>query len=329
VSTEQQTQPRRWQFARPELNLDRIRDFGILFALLALFVALSVASDVFLTTRNLLNILDQWTPVCLMALGGTMVLIAGGFDLSVGAVFAVAGIVCIKVTNATSVEIGLLAGVLSGVGLGLINGFLVTVLRMNVFVATIGTSIVLSGFATVITEGTVQTTAKEGFDAIGTNEFLGVKLTIWIMFASIVVAAVVLNRTALGRHIRAVGGNIEAARLSGVRVQWVRASTFAMSGLGAGMAAVIVASRSLSANASGFEATQYNVWTALLLGGNSMVGGEGAIWRTVVGVALLALIGNGFTLLNIDPLYQQIATGGILLLAVAIDMQVRRRRQAT
>lgn len=310
----------------PSFRAQNLRDYAIVFALLALFIALTISSDVFLTERNLLNILDQWSPVMFMALGGTLVLIAGGFDLSIGAIFAMGGIVSVKVTNATSTEIGLLAGVLAGAGIGLFNGFLVSVLRMNVFVATIGTSIVLSGVATVITGGSVVTTLKAHFDFLGTTQFLGVKLSIWMMIAAIIACGVLLNRTPVGRYFRAVGGNLEAARLSGIRTEWVRALTFVLSGLGGGIAGALVASRSFSANANAFNGAQYNVWTAMLLGGNSFYGGEGAIWRTVVGVFLLALIGNGFDLLNVDPLYQQIATGGILLTAVAVDMFVRRKR---
>lgn len=306
--------------------ISRTPDFTILIALVALFVALSVSSSAFLTTSNLLNLLDQWTPVCFMALGGTLVLIAGGFDLSIGALFAMAGIVSVEVANATSTPLGLIAGVLTGAVLGLGNGFLVSVIGMNVFVATIGTSIVLSGLAVVITSGNVVVANDNSFGLFGTTHFLGVQLDIWLMLAGILLCSLLMNRLSLGRYIRAVGGNIEAARLSGVRTEWVRTTTFIASGLGCGIAGMIVASRSVSANANAFSGSQYSVWTALLVGGNSMYGGEGAIWRTVVGVALLALIGDGFDLINVNPLYQQIVTGGILLAAVAMDMLIRHRR---
>jgi ribose transport system permease protein len=311
---------------RLEFTLGNIRDYAIVLATLAIFLTLTFSSDVFLTTRNLLNIGDQWAPVLFMALGGTVVVIAGGFDLSIGAIFAISGIAAVKIAESTSAEVGILAAILVGTGVGLANGFLVTVLRMNVFVATIGMSIVVAGLATVITEGSIVTTTAPHFDFLGSTEFLGVRLSIWIALAAIVLASMMLNRTALGRYVRAIGGNVEAARLSGIRTEWVRATTFGLSGLGGGLAGALVASRTASANANAFTGTQYDVWTALLLGGNSFVGGEGAIWRTVIGVLLLALIRNGFNLLEVDPLYQQVATGVILLSAVAIDMQVRRRR---
>jgi ribose transport system permease protein len=312
---------------RPHLAIGVIRDYAIILALITLFIVLAASSDAFLTTRNLLNILDQWTPVCVMALGMTLLLVAGGFDLSIGSIFAMGGIVAITIANETSAELGLIAGVAAGALLGGLNGLMVSVFRMNVFVATIGTSIMITGIAVIITKGNVITTTQPGFDWLGNHKLLGVQLPIWVMGASVALCAFVLNWTTFGRYIRAIGGNMEAARLSGVRTQWVRMGTFVASGIGGGLAGAIVASRSISANATAFAGSQYLVWTAVLLGGNSMMGGEGAIWRTVVGVALLALIGNGFNLLTIDPLYQQVATGAILLTAVATDMLIRRRAE--
>ena len=309
------------------LNLGRATDFAVLLTVGALFITLSVTSSAFLTSANLLNLMNQWAPVCFMALGGTLVLLAGGFDLSIGAIYAMSGVVAVQVTNSTTAPIGMLAGVLAGAALGLGNGFLVSVLRMNVFVATIGMSIVLSGVALLMTGGSVVVTSNLNFELFGTTTFLGVQLAIWLMIVLICLSALVLNRMAVGRYIRAIGGNIEAARLSGVRTEWVRTLTFVASGLGGGIAGVVVASDAISANANAFSGAQYSVWTALLIGGNSMYGGEGAIWRTVVGVAMLALIGNGFDLLNVNPLYQEVVTGAILLIAVAVDMRIRHRRE--
>ena len=310
----------------PRVSLGRATDFAIVLTVVALFITLSVTSGAFLSSANLLNLLNQWAPVCFMALGGTLVLIGGGFDLSIGAIYAMAGVVAVEVTNHTTAPVGMIAGVLAGAALGLGNGLLVSVLRMNVFVATIGMSIVLSGLALLITGGSVVVTPDLNFELFGTTSFLGVQLAIWLMVVAIGLCALVLNSMPLGRYIRAIGGNIEAARLSGVRTEWVRTLTFVASGLGGGLAGVVVASDAVSANANAFSGAQYSVWTALLIGGNSMYGGEGAIWRTVVGVAMLALIGNGFDLLNVNPLYQEVVTGGILLLAVAVDMRIRHRR---
>ncbi|MCC6223532.1 MAG: ABC transporter permease [Thermoleophilia bacterium] len=308
------------------LAFDRARDYGILVALVILFVVLSFSSEFFFTKTNLLNVLQQWAPVGVMALGGTFVLITGGFDLSIGAIFALSGVVSVLAVNASTPLLGAAAGLTTGLALGTVNGLLGTVARMNVFVATIGTMIVFAGTAAVITGGRIQIADDEGYGFVRTR-FLDVNVAIWIFAAVMIASSVLLNRTVFGRYVFAIGGNEEAARLAGVRVYPVRIAAFALSGLAGGLAAVMVASRSLSANATGNSGIAFGVWTALLLGGNSLLGGEGAIWRTMVGVFLLALIANGFDLLGLTPLYQQVATGSILLAAVGLDAWARAKRR--
>ena len=147
----------------------------------------------------------------------------------------------------------------------------------------------------------------------------------WLMLAAAVAATITLRRTKVGRYIFAIGGNAEAARLSGVRVNVVRASTFALCGLATGAAGVLAASRISQGQADvGSEYTLVTI-AAVVIGGTSILGGEGAVWRSVMGVFLLTMIGNGFNLLNIDPIYQQIVEGGIIVLAVAIDSLARRK----
>ncbi|HWH27170.1 MAG TPA: ABC transporter permease [Pseudolysinimonas sp.] len=303
----------------------KIRDFGILGAMLILIVVLSLTTDSFLSVRNLLNILEQWSPIGIMAVAGTLIIIAGGFDLSVGAAFALSGVVTAVVAQNVSPPVGVLAGIACGVLLGLINGLLSTVGRMNVFVVTLGTSIVYAGLGAAVTGGAVQVVTDPAF-GFALQEIFGVNAMIWVFLVVVVILTWVLTRTNLGRYLMAVGGKEEAARLAGVRVTRVHIMVFLISGALIGIAAVLFASRSLSVNAVSMNAVAFNVWTAMLLGGNSIKGGEGAIWRTVVGVMLLALIGNGFDLLGIAPLYQQVVTGVILLGAIALDTWTRRAR---
>jgi ribose transport system permease protein len=307
-------------------NAKNLRDYTVIFAVAALFVVLSISSAAFLTERNLLNVAEQWAPVGFMALGGTVVIIAGGFDLSVGSIYVLSGVVAAKVANGTSAEIGLIAGVLAGAALGLFNGFLVTIARMNHFVATVGTLIMFSGIAQVMTDGSIVAVTAGGFNWLGDTKWLGVRLSIWLLLVAIVLFSFLLSRTSFGRQARAVGGNIEAARLAGLRTDAVVAGAYVLSGLTAGIAAALVASRSVSASANASTGIEFQVWTAIMVGGNSLIGGEGAVWRTVVGVALLALISNGFNLLGVSPTYQQVVTGAILLLSVGIDSYTRSRR---
>jgi ribose transport system permease protein len=192
---------------------------------------------------------------------------------------------------------------------------------MNPFVATIGTSIMFAGLATVISGGSVIAVTDLDY-AVLADKHLGVYTSIWLLVLIIASCSLLLNRTTFGRYVRAVGGNSDAAHLSGVRVKSIMAWAYVISGISAGVAALIVTSGSLSSSSS--TAVASSVWAAILLGGNSMYGGVGSAWRTVAGAALLALIQNGFTLLNVGPTYQEVATGGIFLLAVAIDSRFRR-----
>lgn len=219
------------------------RDLGILGFVVALFVALSVSSGAFLTKTNLLNIADQYAPLGVIACGMTLVIIAGGFDLSAGAVFAVAGVVAAKLAQTTDPSLAILAGIASGFLLGVFNSLLITFGRVNTFIATLASSLVFRGIALLLTGGVLVTVTNADFTQLGRNQVLGVKFTIWVLLAVIVLTGVLLWRTRLGRYIYAAGGNAEAARLSGVNVDLVRSMTFAISGLCAGLAGVMSASR--------------------------------------------------------------------------------------
>jgi ribose transport system permease protein len=302
-----------------------VRDYGIVLAFLALFVTLTFASPAFFSSSNLLNILDQNAAVGIMACAGTFVFIAGGFDLSVAAVFALSGVVAAKVAVSMGVAPGLLAGVLAGLAVGVVNGVATTVGRVNAFVATLATSIMVRGLAVLISGGLLITVVDASFRTLGTGTIGDVKYTIlvWLVFA--LLSGFVLSRTTIGRSVYACGGNPEAARLSGVRVSLVRASTFAFSGLAAGLAGIIEASRVATGQADSGAGLELAVIAAIVIGGTSIAGGEGAIWRTVLGVLLLALIGNGFNLLSINASYQQMFQGAIILGAVGLDAWARRR----
>lgn len=313
-----------------DVRLSALRDYGIVFAFLLLFGVLTFASDVFLTQRNWLNILDQWSPVGIMACGWTLALIAGGFDLSIGAVYALGSVVAAKVAVETgSAALGLIAGCLAGLVMGMGNGTVVTVGRINSFMATLASSFMIRGLALVISGGFLIRVVDDAgrptnFNVIGRSELLGAKYSVWLFAALVVVSAFLLHRTTFGRYIYATGGNAEAARLSGVRVDLVRWTTFAISGLTAGIAGMIIASRVSTGQPDVGVGIEFDVIAAVVVGGSSILGGAGAIWRTVVGVLLLAMIQNGFNLMNVDAVYQRIFFGAIILFAVAVDAWSRR-----
>jgi ribose transport system permease protein len=209
------------------------------------------------------------------------------------------------------------------------NGTVVTVGRINSFMATLATSFMIRGLALAISGGFLIRVVDElgrptKFNVIGRSELLGAKYTVWLWAGVIVVTAFLLHRTTFGRAIYATGGNAAAARLSGVRVDLVRWTTFAISGLTAGIAGMIIASRVSTGQSDVGVGIEFDVIAAVVVGGSSILGGAGAIWRTVIGVLLLAMIQNGFNLLNVDAVYQRIFFGAIILFAVAIDAWSRR-----
>lgn len=307
------------------INLHTLWDFGVVLTFIALFVALSVVSPAFLTTRNLVNILDQSASVGIIACAATLVIIAGGFDLSAGAIFALAGVVAARIAVVSQPWIGMLAGLLIGLALGVLNGALISGFRINPFVATLSTGMMIRGLAVVITSGFLVTVADPAYTIIGRGSALGVKYSVWIFAVFILACWFILARTKLGRHIYAVGGNPEAARLSGIRVGVIQTITFAISGFGAGLAGLIASSRVSTGQADAGALIELTAIAAVVIGGTSIAGGEGAIWRTVIGVLLLALIGNGFNMLSVEPFYQDIVKGAIIVVSVSADAWSKRR----
>ena len=301
-----------------------VRDYGIIVAFIAVFIGLSFWSSVFFTKTNMLNLVDQWSATGIIAIGSTILFIAGGFDLSIDAVFATSGIVAALVANHTSADLGLLAGCAAGLGLGIGNGILVTVFKINPFVATIASSVMIKGLAFVLSGGFIIVVADPKFTSLGRGAFSSVTYGSWIFIGAAVLGTVVLVRTVYGGFVYASGGNAEAARRSGVRVAGVRTVAYALSGLSAGIAGVLVASRTGTGQIDLRSGVEIDAITAVVVGGTSIYGGMGAIWRTVLGVLFLGMIGNGFNLLNIDPTYQGVLEGGIILSAVAADAWAKR-----
>ena len=307
--------------ARVRSPVARIRSVGILIPFVVLFAVLSTTSASFPTKVNFLNILDQQSATLIIAAAGTLVLVAGGIDLSVGATYSLAGVVSAHFALHSNPVVAILLGIGAGLLIGLVNGFVTTLLRINALITTLAMSFVVSGSASLVTKGNLLVLFdKPGFGKFARTEFLTIRTSIWLMVIAVVVIGWLLAATTSGRYMYAAGGNAEAARLAGVRVNRIRILTFVLSGGAAGLAGVIDTSRVLSAQASsGDTALAFTVLAGIVVGGTSILGGDGAVWRTVVGVLFIALIGNGYALLGLDPLYEQITMGVILLAAVALD----------
>jgi ribose transport system permease protein len=302
------------------------RDYGTVIAFIVLFLVLTITSPAFLTFRNLHNIVDQSAYIGIIACAMTIVIIGGCFDLSVGAIFAITGALAAMIARAGYPELGFLAALLVGVLLGLVNGAIVTLLRINSFITTLATSLIYRGLALVLTGGLLILAANPRFTVVGQGDTFGIKNPVYIFAAFAILAWFILSRTTFGRYVYAIGGNAEAARLSGIRVGLVRSLTFCLTGLAAAIGGVITVARIAQAQAEVGVGLEFDAIAAVVIGGTSILGGEGAIWRTVVGVLLLHLIGNGFNLLGVPPFYQSIFQGAIIIFAVSLDILSRRQK---
>ncbi|MGD0054127.1 MAG: ABC transporter permease [Acidimicrobiales bacterium] len=305
------------------------RTAGIAIPFLILFVVLSITSGPFLHTTNLINILDQQASTLCIAAAGTLVLVAGGIDLSVGATYGLATVVAGEIAAHHSPVLAIVGAIAVGLLVGLVNGLIVTVFKINALITTLAMSFVVGGIALRVSSGNlIVLSASSGFYRFANAQWLTVPSAVWMTLVFVVVLGLLLSRTTFGRYMVASGGNAEAARLAGVRVNRIRVITFVLSGGAAGLGGVIDISRLLSAQAaSGGTTLAFTVLAGIVVGGTSIAGGEGSVWRTGIGVLFIALIGNGFNLLAVNPLYQQIVLGIILLIAVGLDSWARQRRR--
>jgi ribose transport system permease protein len=321
-TTATQTRARR-KFSITELAIE----YAVLLLLAAILIALAILSPSFFTFGNTVNILNQNTPLVIIAAAGTFVIISGNFDLSTGAIYGVAGVVSAWLAVTTgNVWLALLAAPVIGLVLGAFNGVVITKLRVHSFLATLASSMIFTTIAVLITGGSLITVTTPGFTALGRNRIGGIFIAVFVMIVVVALLWFVLSRTVFGRHVYAIGGNPEAAELSGVQVTRTRIVVFVLSGLAAGAAAAIGVSRISSGQPLAGAGLELSAIAAVILGGTSIYGGIGAVWRSVAGVFLIALIGNGFDLLNLNPQLKDMVTGFIILAAVGLSAAGRRKR---
>jgi ribose transport system permease protein len=324
-TSERPSLPRRWLGALYR----RVHVYaGALSALIILCVYLTLTQPFFLTKSNIYNVLSGNADLMLISVALTFVVLSAGFDLSVGAVAAAAGLALYEALNA-----GLASGIAVALALGLgiivgggINGMLIGRFKLNFFVVTLGMLSLVAGVADVITNGETETISNTGFFyGIGNGSFLGAPNPIWISLVALVVASVALNHTPFGRAVYAVGGNPEAARLAGINVTLVLVLVYAIAGLGAASAGIVDASRLASAAPPSTSSTlTLTAAAAVLLGGTSFFGGIGGVGGTLVGVLLISFLQNGLGLMGVSAFWQGVVTGAVLIAAVALDRVQRR-----
>lgn len=311
VTRSRRVDPRRW--------FGVALDYGVVGVLAALLVMLTVLSPTFLTFRNLSNLTGQWAPVGIMAIAATMVIIAGGFDLSMGATFAFTSVVAAWAGTVSNTLYAYLAAVAIGVVIGLLNGIIIRFGGINPFVATLGTSFIVTGVGFAVTDAQPFYIYDGSFSWLGSQRSLGLPNSGILLIVLLVVSGLVLAGTVFGRSLYAVGGNEEAARLAGVKVQRAAVSTYVLSGAAAALAGIVSASQLGAAQMTTDISILFDVITVVIIGGTSLAGGAGAIWRTAVGLAILASLGNGFNQLNLGSYVQDIITGLIVLAALGMD----------
>ncbi|HVV95427.1 MAG TPA: ABC transporter permease [Hyphomicrobiales bacterium] len=308
-------------------SIASLRDYAIVIAFVLLLIVLTATSNHFLTWINLLNTLESGAIYGIVAVAFTVLLIVGEFDLCSGAIYVLAGIVAAELQPMLGTWPSLALGAVAGLAIGIFNGAVVAYLRINSFIATLASSLMVVGIGTKITNGFQLYIAAPDFGILGNGKVLGVDYFIWIFLAFVLASGFVLSRTKLGRWLYASGGNPEAARLSGINVRALRIGAFAFSGFAAGVAGSILISRTATAIAGdGLADVLFPAIAAVVVGGTSIQGGRGAIWRTVLGIFFLEFIRNGFNLLEVNPYYQDIIRGAIILIAVGADALSRRNQ---
>jgi ribose transport system permease protein len=309
----------------------KILDFGLRFVMVWVMIALAIFASIlypgFFDIGNIENILSQNAPVGLVAIGMTFVIIAGGFDLSVAAMLSAGGVAFAEFSNQMPIGIAALLVILLGVVAGAINGIIITRLRVNAFIATLGTASLYAGATSLYCHNYPVTAKNQNFGWLGRGELIGIPVSILVLAVVLGLGALVLAKTVYGRSVYAVGGNNEAARLSGMRVDMIRGSTFVLTGVCAVIAGMIVASVTGVGQPEQEASITLNSIAIVIIGGTSLLGGEGAMWRTLVGLLIFGTINNLFNSLAWPTATQQIVLGAIVLLACSLDAFTRYRKR--
>lgn len=314
----------------PRPDAGRVRDtvlrYGVRYAMLwilfALVLAAQLAYENFLTLDNLENLLTQNAELGIVAMGMTLVIIGGGFDLSVSGTFSFGAVLFagLCANGGWAAVPSLLAVLVAGAAFGLVNGLVVTRLGVNAFITTLGTAVAYGGLASMYSHSSpIAVAGVSGFDVLGTGHLIGVPVPIVLLVVLYVLGGVLLARSAFGRRLYAVGGNLQAARLAGLRIDRIRVITFVACGIAAALAGAMIASTLSTGQTDQLPSIALDAIAAVVIGGTSLYGGEGAMWRTAVGVLILATLNNLFSSLAVETPVQNVIKGAVVIAAVALE----------
>lgn len=306
----------------------QIFQMGVLLGLFGLALFFSLTSPYFLTFDNMMNVARQISMIGIIAVGMTFVIIAAGIDLSVGAVVGLGG--CITaglLRDGIPIPLAIGAGLLFGLLSGVVNGALVTSAGLPPFIATLASVSVWRGLALTYTQGYAIFGLPAGFGFLGRSYVGPVPVPVIVMLLVFALGYYLLNHTAFGRYVYAVGGNLQAAKLSGVRVNRTLIAVYGLCGLFSGLSGVILASRLMSGQGAAGTGWELDAIASCALGGISLTGGEGNVLGTMMGAFIIGILGNGMTLLNISSFYQMMAKGLVIMFAVFVDLKLKARRK--
>jgi ribose transport system permease protein len=302
------------------------REIGTLAGLLILCIALWIATPFFGTASNLVNVVQQSTIIGIIAAGMTFVIITGGIDLSVGSIVALAGIVFGTLAHA-NVPLSLAAGgaLLVGTLCGSVNGALITIGRLPPFIATLGMMSVARGVALLLSDGRPISGFPSGFRTLATGSVAGIPAPVIIMLVLYGAAHFVLTRVTLGRYAYAIGGNEEATALSGINVRFYKTVVYCIAGFVSALASLLLVARLNSAQPIAGISYELDAIAAVVIGGTSLLGGSGSVVGTLIGALIMSVLRNGLNLLGVSSYLQQVAIGTVIVVAVLVDMALRRR----
>lgn len=309
-------------------NRFSISQVFVYLILLFVIVFFSIMSKSFMTSRNILNICRQVSMIGICSVGMTMVLLTGGIDISVGSIIALSGVVAAKLIaeNMWPIFPAMVVGVIIGVICGVISGVMVAKFDVPALIATLAMQSIARGIAFILTQGIPVYGLPEEIRVLGQGYFLNIPIPVYIMVLMFFIGWWLLEQTTFGRHVYAIGGNEEVARLSGINVMMRKLQIYAFSGFFAGLSGVIMLSRVNSGQPNTSEGFEMDVITAAVLGGVSVAGGQGKIVNVIAGVLIMGMLGNGMTLMNLDEYWQWVTRGAVLLFAVAFDNWSRKRQ---
>lgn len=306
--------------------LNNLHNIGLPIAVVILIIIFASSSDLFLTARNLRNVGLQASALATIAFGQMVVILTAGLDLSVGATVALVSVVTALVMVEYGMPAGIFAGLITGIAVGLVNGTLVTRFRVFPFIATLAMMSVIGGLALKLSNGTPIAGLPTDFTLIASTRILGLPLPLVIAAVLLVAVFLFLRFTRLGRNIYAVGGNLQAARLSGINTTMVVTVAYVISAFCAAVGSLILSARVGSGQPTLGGALPLESVAAVVLGGVSLFGGRGSVINVAFGVAFVSMLSNGLNLLNVDSYTQMMVIGGALIVAVALDQRFALRR---